>query len=299
MSLWNQIARLVTDPPPNHLFEVSEAGIAFAHGKETSFEALEPGTVVVSPVEDNLLRADAVAAAIGRVASSKTLRNSRNSAISSKKRKPAAVILPDYAARVSVLDFDSFPSSLEEQNSLVRFRVKKTIPFDIDSAAVSHHVQPHPASKKVDVIAVTVALEVIARYEALFRSSGFQPGVVTTSALAALNLYRITDGDGVGVLAKLSGRALTVSVISSNIVKLFRCVALEEASEEEILGVLHPTFAYVEDELGSPVSRLITCGIPQEILGRLKCEVEPLRSRFGTPGPYNAGLLGYLESVEN
>ena len=287
MSLWNQIARLVTDPPPSHLFEVSEAGIAFARGKETSFQAFEPGTVVVSPVEDNLLRADAVSAAIATVAGSGT---------SSKKRKPAAVILPDYAARVTVLDFDSFPSSLEEQNSLVRFRVKKTIPFDIDSAAVSHHVQPHPASKKVDVIAVTVAVEVIARYEALFRSSGFQPGVVTTSALAALNLYR---GEGVAVLAKVSGRALTVSVISSNIVKLFRCVALEEASEEEILGVLHPTFAYVEDELGSPVSRLITCGIPQEILGRLKCEIEPLRSRFGTPGPFNAGLLGYLESVEN
>jgi type IV pilus assembly protein PilM len=276
------------DPPPNHLFEVSEAGLAFARGKETSFQAFEPGTVVVSPVEDNLLRADAVAAAIATVAASGT-------ASSAKKRKPAAVILPDYAARVTVLDFDSFPSSIEEQNSLVRFRVKKTIPFDIDSAAVSHHVQPHPASKKVDVIAVTVSLEVIARYEALFRSSGFQPGVVTTSALAALNLYR---GEGVAVLAKVSGRALTVSVISSNIVKLFRCVALEEASEEEILGVLHPTFAYVEDELGSPVSRLITCGIPQEILGRLKCEVEPLRSRFGTPGPYNAGLLGYLESVE-
>jgi type IV pilus assembly protein PilM len=296
MALWNQIARLVTDPPPNHLFEVSEAGIAFARGKETSFEAFEPGTVVVSPVEDNILRTDAVTAAIASVTASKTSRTSGGSA---KKRKPAAVILPDYAARVTVLDFDSFPSSLEEQNSLVRFRVKKTIPFDIDSAAVSHHVQPHPASKKVDVIAVTVSMEVIARYEALFRGSGFQPGVVTTSALAALNLYHINDGEGVAVLAKLSGRALTVSVISSNIVKLFRCVALEEASEEEILGVLHPTFAYVEDELGSPVSRLITCGIPHEILGRLGCEVEPLRSRFGAPGPYNAGLLGYLESVEN
>ena len=54
------------------------------------------------------------------------------------------MILPDYAARVSVLDFDSFPSTPEEQLSLVRFRVKKTIPFDIDSAAVSYYVQPAP-----------------------------------------------------------------------------------------------------------------------------------------------------------
>jgi type IV pilus assembly protein PilM len=277
---------------------LSEAGIAFAHGTQTSFEAFDEGTLVASPMEDNLLRADAVAAAIAKIT---TLGTSKTSGTSSKKRKPAAVILPDYAARVSVLDFDSFPSSLEEQNSLVRFRVKKTIPFDIDSAAVSHYVQPHHASKKVDVVAVTVAIEVIARYEALFRSSGFQPGVVTTSALAALNLYR---GEGVAVLAKLSGRALTVSVIANSIVKLFRCVALEDASDEEILGVLHPTFAYVEDELGSPVQKLIVCGLSQQAAAQFgqsvkNCEIEPLRSRFGTPGPFNAGLLGYLESVEN
>ncbi len=90
-----------------------------------------------------------------------------------------------------------------------------------------------PPGKKVDVVTVTVAIEVIARYEALFRSVGFQPGVVTTSALAALNLYR---GEGVAVLAKLSGRALTVSVIASNIVKLFRCVALEEAERRRDSG---------------------------------------------------------------
>lgn len=286
MSIWSTVASLVSDPPPSNLFELSEAGIAYAQGKQTGFQEFEPGTLVVSPVEDNLLRADAAAALIGRIAP----------ANSAKKRKPAALILPDYAARVSVLDFDSFPSALEEQNSLVRFRVKKTIPFDIDSAAVSHFVQPHAAGKKIDVITVTVSLEVIARYEALLRAAGFQPGVVTTSALAALNLYR---GEGIALLAKLTGRALTISAISNNVVKLFRCVALDDASGEEILGVLQPTFAYVEDELGSPVNKLITCGIQQEALQGLRCEIEPLRSRYGAPGPFNAGLLGYLESVNN
>lgn len=285
MSILKKITRWVKDPPPQHLFELSEGGLAFARGTETGFQAFEPGTLVASPTEDNLLRADAIAAVIGRVAAG-----------GSKRRRPAAVILPDYAARVSVLDFDSFPSAPEEQKSLVRFRFKKTIPFDIDSAAVSYFVQPSASKKKIDVLAVIVALEVMARYEALFRSSGFQPGSVTTSTLAALNLYH---GDGIAVLAKLSGRVLTVAVIAGETIKLFRCVTLEEASEEEILGVLHPTFSYVEDELGAPVKRLVLCGVPQEIARGLKCEVETLASPFGTPGAYNAGLLGYLESIEN
>ncbi len=276
--------KVVQDPPPNHLFELSEAGIAYSQAGQAGFLPFEPGTLVVSPVEDNMLRPDAVGALIGKIAGPN----------GSKKRRPAAIILPDYAARVTVLDFDSFPSSAEEQLSLIKFRVKKTIPFDIDSAAVSYFVQP-TSGKRVEVLAVTVAVEVIARYEALFRSAGFHPGVVTTSTLAALNLYK---GDGVAIFAKLSGLTLTVAVIQGSTIKLFRCVTLDDASESEILSVLHPTFAYVEDELSAPVGKLILCGFTQAPSG-LRCEVEPLRSRFGSPGPFNAGLLGYLEQIEN
>jgi type IV pilus assembly protein PilM len=288
MGFLNQITSLVKDPPPRHLFELSEGGIAFAHAGTTGFQPFEPGTLTPSPVEDNVLRGEVIAGMIERLAPSN----------GGKKRRPAAVILPDYAARVTVLDFDSFPSVPEEQISLVRFRVKKTVPFDIDSAAVSYFVQPPStgkSGKKVEVLAVTVALEVMARYEALFRAAGFHPGVVTTSTLAALNLYR---GDGVAILAKLSGRVMSVAVLSGNSIRLFRCVTLEEASDEEILGVLHPTFAYVEDELSAAVGKLILCGFDQTPHG-LRCPVEPLRSRFGAPGSFNAGLLGYLESAEN
>jgi type IV pilus assembly protein PilM len=286
MSFLNQVTRLVKDPPPSHLFEISEAGIAFSHERQTEFQPFEPGVLAVSPVLDNMLRPEVVASTIERIASVNGW----------KKRRPAAVILPDYAARVTVLDFDSFPSDAQEQLSLVRFRVKKSIPFDVESAAVSYFVQPPSGNhKKIEVLAVTVALEVIARYEALFRTAGFHPGLITTSTLAALNLYR---GEGVVVVAKLSGNVITVTVLAGNAIKLFRCVTLEEASEEEVLAVLHPTFAYVEDELGSPARRLILCGFPHGAPEGMRCEVEPLRSRFGAPGPFDAGLLGYMELVE-
>ncbi len=99
------------------------------------------------------------------------------------------------------------------------------------------------------------------------------------------------------VFAKLSGRVLTVAVLAGNTIKLFRCVALEEASEPEILAVLHPTFAYVEDELGSPARKLILCGFPDGPPAGMNCEIQPLRSSFGSPGPFNAGLLGYMEAA--
>ncbi len=98
------------------------------------------------------------------------------------------VILPDYAARVTVLDFDSFPSAPQDQLSLVRFRVKKTLPFDIDTRGGELSRASRAGGKKIEVVAVTVALEVIARYEALFRGAGFHPGVSHDLRLAALKL---------------------------------------------------------------------------------------------------------------
>lgn len=286
MSIIQSISRLVKDPPPEYAFEISEAGISYARGTETNFERLEPGTVQVSPSVDNVLRPEAVSSMIGHIAPPN----------GTKKRRQAALILPDYAARVTVLDFDSFPSVAAEQLPLVKFRIKKTIPFDIESAAVSYYVQPSSGGKKVEVLAVTMAFEIVARYEAIFRAAGFHPGEVTTSTLAALNLYR---GEGVAVVAKLSGQVLTVTVLSGNTIKLFRCVRLEGLDETELLAILHPTFAYVEDELASPVRKLFLCGFPHGVPAELRCETEPLRSRIGAPGEYNAGLLGYLESVVN
>src|SRR5579862_9917363 len=285
MSLLKRITHLVKDPPPEHIFELSEAGIAYSRNGETGFQPFEPGVLAVSPTADNLLQPKAIASALARIAP-----------LNGNKRRPATVILPDYAARVSLLDFDSFPSSPEEQLPLVRFRVKKTIPFDIDSAAVSYWAQPASTKagvKKVEVIAVTVAMEILARYEAIFRTANLYPGEVTTSGLAALNLC---GASGVVVIAKLTGNVLTVMALADGQLKLFRCLMIADGSDDEILAVLNPTFAYIEDELGQKPEKLVLCGFAKPLEG-LNIEMEPLRSHLGTANAYNAGLLGYLEGA--
>jgi type IV pilus assembly protein PilM len=290
MSMWDSISRIVKDPPPAHIFELSSAGVAYAHGSDTGFAPLPEGALEISPVEDNIRQLDAITPVLGQLVAVR-------GGARGTRRKGAAVLLPDACARVSVLDFDAFPEVPSEQAALVRFRVKKTIPFDIDSASVGYYVQRSGGKQgkgqgKTEVVAVTVAHEILARYEALFRNAGFQPGDVTVSALAMLNLYK---GQEAAVLARLAGNTMTVMVTAAGKLRLFRCLTLEGTSEEEIRGVLYPTFAYAEDELGTPVRRLVLCGFDQIPAG-LPCESEPLQGRFGVAGAFNAGLLGYLEA---
>jgi type IV pilus assembly protein PilM len=221
-----------------------------------------------------------------------------------RKPRRAALILPDYSARVSVLDFDSFPSDSAEQLSLVRFRIKKTVPFDVESAAIGFHPQTIAnGGKRVEVVAAVVALEVVARFEAPFRAAGFQPGMVTVSALSALAL---APAGGLTVMARISGKTLTVCVLDRGHLKLLRCVELDTANIEEVLGILYPTFAYIEDELKARPEKMLICGfgpMTPDLAAWAQSDfglaLTPLGSRFGTPGQENAGLLGYLEAAED
>ncbi len=287
------LRKLLNDPPARYAFEISEAGIAAARTAptpQTSFQPFDSDVISVSPVRDNVQRMEALTAQVRALAPR-----------GEKKRQRAAVIVPDYAVRVSVLDFDSFPSDTAQQLSLVRFRIKKSLPFDLDSAGLSYFAQPS-AGKSVDVVVAVAPLEILARYELPFRTAGFHAGMLTTSTLAALELV---PGEGNYVFAKLSGSVLTIAVTARGSLKLLRSIELAERSAAEVASHLFPTFAYVEDQLQTPPEKLIVCGFPhaardlsEELAREVSLEIEPLRSRFGVPDQNNAGLFGYLEAQE-
>ena len=292
----NSLADLFRDPPPTHVFELSERGLAFA-------EVAQPGRPGFAPFEAGVLQASPVAENIQQAA---VVQDRIRAAVPSngKARRRAALIVPDYCARVSVLDFDQFPDQHEERLALLRFRMKKSVPFDVDSAVVSYAVQPRrkDADSKVEVLAAIVAAEVVARYEAPFRQLGYHPGFITTSSLAALNLV---EPDESAMFVKLAGQILSLVVLQGSGIKLARCLELDSDQPEEIESILHPTVAYIEDELKAPPRRIWLNGLEahaalaQRWQTEWRATVERLHSKYGAPDANNAGLLGYLQSVAN
>ena len=301
MSFFHSIRRLVTDPPPGHVFEISPGGIAYGVPDEPQapgFRALPEGVLAISPLTDNVKEPEVFAEALAETFPQR----------GNKSLRPAVLILPDYATRLQVLDFDTFPTKPEEQQALVRFRMKKTVPFDIETAAVSFHPQlPVGDSKKVEVVAVLVAYEILGRYEQPLREAGYHPGLVTTSSLATLNLLKKSSDKS--LLVKISGKTVTLLALTGNRIRMSRCLELEVLSEEELLNLLYPTLAYMEDAFsdrhgsGRP-TRIWLCGFGPDAAqvalrwtSDLETMVDVLQSRFGTPGSNNAGVLGYLEST--
>src|ERR1700679_1920669 len=70
-------------------------------------------------------------------------------------RADITLVIPDAAVRVLLLEFDTLPNKLSEALPIVRFRLKKMLPFDADDAMLTYQVMSTSRSV-VRVLAVAI-----------------------------------------------------------------------------------------------------------------------------------------------
>src|SRR5271170_6609774 len=92
-----------------------------------------------------------------------------------ERSRDVTVVVPDSAARVLFVDFDQLPSKAAEALPVVRFRLKKLLPFDADEAMVSYQVM---SSEKgaVKLLAIAMPKVVLEEYESVVLAAGYLPG---------------------------------------------------------------------------------------------------------------------------
>jgi type IV pilus assembly protein PilM len=213
-----------------------------------SARELAPGSVVPDLVENNLRQADAVRSAIEDALGSVGGRS-----------KDVIAIVPDATVRVVLLEFDTLPSDDEEAAGVVRFRLKKSLPFDVDKAKVSYHAQKSGEGMKV-VAAVSLAT-VIEDYEKAFREAGFNPGVVLPSMLAALGA---AEGKKPTLVVKVDTRTTSIAILSEEQLQLFR--TLENArgvtiSGEQLAEEVYPSVVFFQDTYHLNIEQIYVSGL--------------------------------------
>jgi type IV pilus assembly protein PilM len=286
---FDKIIGVLRDPPPEFIIEVASDGMAISRTRppvSVQYVPLPPGVISPSPVKENILDPAALAEAVRRLVPPSTGRGKRR----------AALILPDNCVRIAVLDFDNLPEKEDERRPLINFRLRKSVPFDIDQAALSYFPQ---VGKKV--IVALAPSEIVAHYETPFRAAGLHPGLVTVSSLAMLDLLPVT---GSIVLAHYSPAALTVMALSDGVVTIARTLEMGEADNnadadplDEIIAAIYPTLAYTEDQQGSRPEKLFIAGFGEQsesssirLSVELDIPVEAIQEQY-------PGLAGYRKAA--
>ena len=292
--------RLLPDPPPPLVFEIGEGFLVGVRRTGAAVEArarreLPAGVMEISSSAAGIVDADSLRALLEEMLVE----------LAPIPRPAAALLLPDAASRLTVLDFDALPSKREEVRSLIEFRLKKAVPFDIGAARMSYRLQNSRGAPSVLVAAA--AGESVRPLEQLFAKLGLRLGFVSLASASMLNLV---SAEEMTLVTKLGGSTMTMTAVDESAVRLVRSVeapAEFEATEStlsEWVADMYPTFAYIEDRFGSPVARLLLAGFGEALepavdcfVREFGCPVEALRSANGVVGAEDAGIEGYLHAA--
>lgn len=213
-----------------------------------STSELAPGCVIPDLTEGNLRQPDAVVSALREVLGN----------VGSRSREITAV-LPDAAVRVALLDFETLPQNRDEAEGVVRFRLRKSLPFDVDKAKVSYQAQT--SNGTVRVVAAVALNSVIQEYEAVIREAGFSPGVVLPSMLAAVSGAPADRGT---LVVKVDARTTSIALLDQQQLLLFRTLENTRGvtiSGEQLAEDVYPSVVFFQDTYNTNIEQIFVSGI--------------------------------------
>src|SRR5271166_3985623 len=241
-------------PRPRVACEVSAERVVAARAAEqaqtldvVSSQALPSGTVTPGLQHANIGSREALLAA---------LRDSL--APVAGRSRDITLVIPDASTRILLLDFDTLPEKPQDADAVVRFRLKKSLPFDVDTSSVSFDRQP--ADEGVRVVAAVTPKSVLEEYESVVRDAGYNPGAVLPSMIAALG---VVDASRPTMVIKVEPGTTTFAIVDQNQLLLYR--ALENGGTavtgESLVDDVNTSLVYFEDRYGISVDRVLVTGV--------------------------------------
>jgi hypothetical protein len=211
--------------------------------------AVPPGALVPSLGGSNLHDRAAVAAAVDRVLEQ----------IGRPRR--VGLIVPDHAAKVSIVTLEKVPARVEDLDQIIRWQIRKAIPFPLDDAQVGYTRGAQVADGRSFVVAV-MKRDVLAEYEALAEARGAHVGLVDLATFNVANAVLATPPAPAGdwLLVRAAGSEGSVAILRGPDLLFFRSRGADTSGT--LADLVHQTAMYFEDRLkGERFERIVLSGL--------------------------------------
>jgi type IV pilus assembly protein PilM len=192
-----------------------------------------------------------------------------------------SVVIPDDSSRISFVTAETLPSRSEDREAFVRWKLKKSVPFDVDEAQIAYHVLGPTMGgdeKGVDLMVAMSPRPIVQEYEELLEKLNIHAGYVVPSSVAAMNLYP-TAAPGSRpedvLFVKIGPDSIATMVFQNDRPRFYRRVA-----DMSLYDAVYPTMMYYQDKLGGKaLAGAMVCGYDKN----LHSEVSRLQDSLRLP----------------
>ena len=199
-----------------------------------------------------------------------------------------ALVVPDSAAKVSLVRFEQVPGRARDLDQLIRWQVRKAAPFRVEDAQVAYTPGAATPDGGREFIVALMRRDIAEEYEQLCAGAGAHAGIVD---LASFNLINVVLAGGAEVadpvdwlLVNVTSDYNTIAIVRDQDLIFFRNRPAE--GDGNLTDLVHQTAMYYEDRLeGSGFARVIVAGLAgHSRLGGDQAETlkRSLEDRLGT-----------------
>ena len=235
--------------------ELCAEGLSFAvagGGKTVRLEAglslpFAPGTLTLSRREQNVTDPKGFVAAV-REAHLRLL----------TKERTVRVSLPDAVGRVVLLELEARFKSREEGLDVIRWKLKKSLPFDMSTVHLDYQTLEEKANGAVSLLVSLISRPVVTQYEDLLIEAGLEPKLLD---FTSFNLYRLfsprLDMIDNGAFVTFYRGAMTVLIFHAGVLSFYRAKEGVGGAQNLYREVNSSFLVYGDRYPGQPVGEVL------------------------------------------
>jgi hypothetical protein len=186
--------------------------------------------------------------------------------------KRVALVVPDLAAKVSLVSFDTVPERADDLSELITWQVRKAAPFRIEDAQMAYITGARHGDAGRTYVVTLARRDIIRQYEDACAAVGAHAGVVDIASFNLINavLAGRERPEHDWLLVNTTPQSQTLAIMRGETLLFFRSRPIDGPAngpagsgqvEDELPDLVHQTAMYYEDRLGGAgFSRVILAG---------------------------------------
>lgn len=173
------------------------------------------------------------------------------------RERTVSVALPDATGRVVLLELEARFKNREEGVDIIRWKLKKSLPFDISTVHLDYQTLAEKENGAVSLLVSLISRPVLTQYEELLLEAGLEPKFIDFTSFGLYRLFapRLEISDNCAFVTYYGG-AMTVLIFFAGVLSFYRTKETVGEAQNLYREVNSSLLVYRDKHPGQPVGEV-------------------------------------------